>query len=100
MRGFGSRLATASANHVVHSTQETTYNVFPKNHMLYQAIEDIKPPLELHRVKKGGTTCTAQAIQDWQRHHLTMWFTALALPKLSYCQQMHPLTATIMIHCT
>lgn len=43
------------------------YNQFLKNNVLYQAIENVKPTLELRRVKKGGTTYQVPAIVNRKR---------------------------------
>ena len=47
--------------------EENYYNNFLKNNILYQAIENVKPPLELRRVRKGGTTYQVPAIVSQKR---------------------------------
>lgn len=42
-------------------------NVFLRNNILYQAVENVKPPLELRRVRKGGTTYKVPAIVSQKR---------------------------------
>ena len=44
------------------STQKNHLYDFLKNHILYTAIENVKPPLELRSVRKGGTTYQVPAI--------------------------------------
>lgn len=43
------------------------YNDFLKKNILYQAIENVKPPLELRKVRKGGTTYQVPAIVSQKR---------------------------------
>lgn len=42
-------------------------NDFLKKNILYQAIENVKPPLELRKVRKGGTTYQVPAIVSQKR---------------------------------
>ena len=43
------------------------YNDFLKENILYQAVENVKPTLELRRVRKGGTTYQVPAIVSQNR---------------------------------
>ena len=67
------------------STQENSHNDFLKNHILYQAIENIKPPLELRRVRKGGTTYQVPAIvsQKKQERLAIKWIIESACKRKS-----------------
>jgi len=47
--------------------EENYYNDFLKKNILYQAVENIKPYLELRRVRKGGTTYQVPAIVSQKR---------------------------------
>lgn len=47
--------------------EQKYYNDFLKNSTLYQAVENIKPTLELRRVRKGGTTYQVPAIVSQKR---------------------------------
>ena len=47
--------------------EQNYYNNFLKNSTLYQAIENVKPTLELRRVRKGGTTYQVPAIVNQKR---------------------------------
>lgn len=47
--------------------EQNYYNDFLKNNTLYQAVENIKPTLELRRVRKGGTTYQVPAIVNQKR---------------------------------
>ena len=47
--------------------EEYYYNSYLKNNILYRAIENVKPPLELRRVRKGGTTYQVPAIVSQKR---------------------------------
>ena len=44
------------------SIEQSFYEYFLKKNTLYQAVENIKPALELRRVRKGGTTYQVPAI--------------------------------------
>ena len=46
---------------------EYFYNEFLRKNTLYQAVENVKPPLELRRVRKGGTTYQVPAIVSQKR---------------------------------
>ena len=48
-------------------TEEYYYNNYLKDNILYRAIENVKPPLELRRVRKGGTTYQVPAIVSQKR---------------------------------
>lgn len=50
-------------------SKESIYycNDFLKKNILYQAIENVKPPLELRKVRKGGTTYQVPAIVSQKR---------------------------------
>ncbi len=48
-------------------TERSCYNKLLKSNILYQAIENIKPTLELRRVRKGGTTYQVPAIVNKKR---------------------------------
>lgn len=52
---------------ISHRVEQDYYNVFLKNNILYQAVENVKPPLELRRVRKGGTTYQVPAIVSQKR---------------------------------
>ena len=67
------------------NTQENSHNDFLKNHILYQAIENIKPPLELRRVRKGGTTYQVPAIvsQKKQERLAIKWIIESACKRKS-----------------
>ena len=47
--------------------EQNYYNDFLKKNILYQAVENIKPYLELRRVRKGGTTYQVPAIVSQKR---------------------------------
>ena len=47
--------------------EQNYYNNFLKNSTLYQAVENVKPTLELRRVRKGGTTYQVPAIVNQKR---------------------------------
>ncbi len=47
--------------------EQNYYNDFLKNSTLYQAVENVKPTLELRRVRKGGTTYQVPAIVNQKR---------------------------------
>ena len=53
--------------HTERMVEEKYYNDFLKKNILYQAIENVKPPLELRRVRKGGTTYQVPAIVSQKR---------------------------------
>lgn len=63
--------------------EENCYNDFLKNNILYQAIENVKPPLELRRVRKGGTTYQVPAIvsQKRQERLAIKWIIESALKR-------------------
>ena len=63
--------------------EENCYNDFYKNNILYQAIENVKPPLELRRVRKGGTTYQVPAIvsQKRQERLAIKWIIESALKR-------------------
>ena len=67
------------------SFQKNSHNDFLKNHILYQAIENIKPPLELRRVRKGGTTYQVPAIvsQKKQERLAIKWIIESACKRKS-----------------
>lgn len=48
-------------------TSNTNDRDFLKNNILYQAVENVKPTLELRRVRKGGTTYQVPAIVNQKR---------------------------------
>lgn len=52
---------------ISHRVEQDYYNLFLKNNILYQAVENVKPPLELRRVRKGGTTYQVPAIVSQKR---------------------------------
>lgn len=52
---------------ISHRVEQDYYNVFLKNNILYQAVENVKPALELRRVRKGGTTYQVPAIVSQKR---------------------------------
>lgn len=52
---------------ISHRVEQDYYNVFLKNNILYQAVENVKPALELRRVRKGGTTYQVPAIVSKKR---------------------------------
>ena len=52
---------------ISHRVEQDYYNKFLKNNILYQAVENVKPPLELRRVRKGGTTYQVPAIVSQKR---------------------------------
>lgn len=47
--------------------KQTYYNDFLRKNILYQAVENVKPTLELRRVRKGGTTYQVPAIVSQKR---------------------------------
>lgn len=47
--------------------EQNYYNDFLKKNILYQAVENVKPTLELRRVRKGGTTYQVPAIVSQKR---------------------------------
>ena len=53
--------------HPERMVEENYCNDFLKKNILYQAIENVKPPLELRRVRKGGTTYQVPAIVSQKR---------------------------------
>ena len=65
--------------------QKRSVDDFLKNHILYQAIENIKPPLELRRVRKGGTTYQVPAIvsQKKQERLAIKWIIESACKRQS-----------------
>ena len=54
---------------LLHNEKKTVeyYNDFLKKNTLYQAVENVKPTLELRRVRKGGTTYQVPAIVSKNR---------------------------------
>ena len=50
-----------------HRVKQDYYNSFLRNNILYQAVENVKPALELKRVRKGGTTYQVPAIVSQKR---------------------------------
>ena len=59
------------------------YNDFLKKSSLYQAVENVKPTLELRRVRKGGTTYQVPAIvsQKRQERLAIKWIIESALKR-------------------
>jgi len=47
--------------------EQNYYNDFLRKNILYQAVENVKPTLELRRVRKGGTTYQVPAIVSQKR---------------------------------
>ena len=47
--------------------EQESYNDFLKNNILYQAVENIKPILQVRKVRKGGTTYQVPAIVNKKR---------------------------------
>lgn len=47
--------------------KQNYYNDFLRKNILYQAVENVKPTLELRRVRKGGTTYQVPAIVSQKR---------------------------------
>ena len=68
---------------ISHRVEQDYYNVFLKNNILYQAVENVKPPLELRRVRKGGTTYQVPAIvsQKKQERLAIKWIIEAAEKK-------------------
>ena len=52
---------------ISHRVEQDYYNLFLRNNILYQAVENVKPFLELRRVRKGGTTYQVPAIVSQKR---------------------------------
>lgn len=50
-----------------HRAEQNYYNDFLRKNILYQAVENVKPTLELRRVRKGGTTYQVPAIVSQKR---------------------------------
>lgn len=78
---------------------ENSYNNFLKNNILYQAIENVKPPLELRKVRKKGTTYQVPAIvsQKRQERLAIKWIIESASEKKNKQKKSFPESLVVQI---
>ena len=83
----------------IKSYTENSCNNFLKNNILYQAIENVKPPLELRKVRKGGTTYQVPAIvsQKKQERLAIKWIIESACSKKNKQKKSFPESLVVQI---